>query len=357
MNFGDLVTVFWAWIECVAATTCEALGSIHSRRGVRLTEEEQDRFRVDYLVGKDAGIGVDLIRIVDGRVVGSIPSRLATALRGSRIELALQPGRFLFRPLDLPKRAGEFLDGIVRSQIDRLTPWSAADAAFGWTQSAEAGKDRITVTVAATARIFLAPYLLALSDIGARSIAVSTRQPAGTGDPAPIEVLRHKGAGVIDVVNVRRSLVWILAAVVFSMSLATIAAQVVGPILDAQRDEVLRRLAGVRLAMHEVGAAGAPLAELALERRKRETPSAVIVLEELSRILPDHTYATELRVDGDKLQIVGITHDAPSLIRLIEQTRQFTRATFFAPTTRSPSDPGERFHIEALIKPGFAVQR
>ena len=88
-----------------------------------------------------------------------------------------------------------------------------------------------------------------------------------------------------------------------------------------------------------------------MERRKNETAAIVIALDALSHVLPDHTYVTELHIEGGKLQIVGISRDAPSLIRLIEQSEHFTRATFFAPTTRAPSDPGDRFHIEAQLQP------
>src|SRR5262249_55583625 len=88
-----------------------------------------------------------------------------------------------------------------------------------------------------------------------------------------------------------------------------------------------------------------------LDRRKQETPATVIVIEALSGILPDHTYVTELRVEGNRLQVIGVTQDAPGLIRLIEQSPHFTRATFFAPTTRAPTDPAERFHTEARIDP------
>ena len=77
----------------------------------------------------------------------------------------------------------------------------------------------------------------------------------------------------------------------------------------------------------------------------------MLVLETLSKILPDQTYVTELRLEGNKLRLTGITRDAPSLIGLMEQSGRFTRATFFAPTTRSPSDQAMRFHIEAIIKP------
>ena len=62
---------------------------------------------------------------------------------------------------------------------------------------------------------------------------------------------------------------------------------------------------------------------------------------------------TELRINGERLQIVGMTSDAPSLIRLIEQSPHFAHATFFAPTTRSPGTTKEQFHIESQINPVF----
>lgn len=357
MNQRDLADAFWSWMDCVAATLSGGIGSFRPARRVCLTEEEPDTFKVDLEPdGKSAGAAVGRIRIVGGAVVGSLP-KVAAALQGSRTEVVLRSDRFLLRPLDLPKKAGEFLEGIVRSQIDRLTPWSAADAAFGWTPPAEIVKGRIALTVVATARALVAPYAQALSAFGIRSIAVSTHSPAGEAGAVPVEVLRQKGAGTLDSSNVRLVLVVVLVLAILLMGLAVTADQVIGSNLDAQKSDILHRVAERRATIRRDGLGDALSAQLAVERQKRETPSSVIVLEALSQILPDHTYATELRVEGDKLQVVGITHDAPSLIRLIEQSPHFTRATFFAPTTRSPGDPGERFHIEARIKPGFTVQR
>jgi general secretion pathway protein L len=82
----------------------------------------------------------------------------------------------------------------------------------------------------------------------------------------------------------------------------------------------------------------------------------VIAIEGLSRILPDHTHLTELRVEGNKVRLIGTSADAPSLIGLIEKSGLFARATFIAPTTKLPSEAGERFHIEAIIEPLFPAR-
>jgi general secretion pathway protein L len=256
----------------------------------------------------------------------------------------------------LPGRAAEFLGGVVRAQIDRLTPWSAEEAVFGWSAPTEAGNDRIVVTVAATARAKIAPYVQALSELGAQSIAVfAASQGAGAG-VAPIKVLEHERSGALDVRRIRRGLIAILLLAAVLAGAAVSADFIVGGDLAARQNEFARKITERRAAIRsgaDTNVDGAGGAERLLERRKHANPSAVIVIEALSQILPDHTYVTELRIEADKLRLIGVTQDAPSLIRLIEQSAHFTRATFFAPTTRSPSDPGERFHIEARIEPVF----
>ncbi len=84
-------------------------------------------------------------------------------------------------------------------QIDRLTPWSANDAAFGWSEPAIAGADRMVVTVAATARTLVQPLVDALIAAGAEAVTVTATPPGA----APITVLDHQARGALDFTRVR----------------------------------------------------------------------------------------------------------------------------------------------------------
>jgi general secretion pathway protein L len=203
----------------------------------------------------------------------------------------------------------------------------------------------------------LASYLHAFAGQGIRSIAISTRSPESAPDAPAIGILQENVAGILDLPRARKILLATLAAGCLATATAVAASVVIGGDLQARQDGLARRILERRstaIAARTAAVDPATAAERALVRRKNEAPASVIVLDVLSQVLPDHTYVTELRIEGDKLRLTGVTRDAPSLIGLIEQSQHFTSATFFAPTTRAPSDSGDRFNIEAHIMPVFS---
>jgi len=75
----------------------------------------------------------------------------------------------------------------------------------------------------------------------------------------------------------------------------------------------------------------------------------VQLLDSLAELLPDHTYLTDFRLEGQQIQIAGVSREVNSLIPVIERSGVFRDATFQAPTTRLADRPGDRFAIEMRI--------
>jgi len=284
-----------------------------------------------------------------GRAEPDFSGSWQAMLRGSRISIQMRLDHFLIRAVDFPKAAADFLDGMIGAQIDRLTPWPAADAVFGVSPPQQIANERIALTVAATSKRKLEPLLSLAAEVGAASVVGLLRIPDAI-EPVTIfeRTLTSRGGRAIGLPRLlRHALLGILLAVVVSV----LAATYLGSTLDAEKLDLQNAISRQRAALRMNQTGGS--AETLLAKRKQSSPSTVMVLEAISRVLPDSTYVTELRIENDKVQVVGLTQDAPSLIKLMEQSPQFARATFFAPTTRGQNESGERFHIEAHITPYF----
>jgi general secretion pathway protein L len=331
-----------SWTGSVAAAIIAGFDRVASPRVIRLIEQADARFLVE-TAGKSEVVRA-AVTIADG--ILNAP-QLAPLFKGSRVEIVLQSKRFLFRPLELPARATDFLEGIVRAQIDRLTPWSASEAVFGCSRPIKGGAETITAVIAAAPRKVAMGYVNAISGFHPAAVAVWTEV---TGyDVGRVKVFEQKARGHFDRERLGRGLMAGIVAVAIAALLSALAAAWVSDRLGAEEDDLALQIAQRRAVIRANTNAGDRSANTILERRKLRTPASVVVLDELSQVLPDHTYVTELHLADDKLQIVGITGDAPSLISLIEKSAHFSRATFYAPTTRAASDPGERFHIEVQI--------
>lgn len=346
--FQTIGAILGAWTGSVAAAIVAGLDRVVSPRIVRLVEGEDGGFAVEATA--KAEFVPPRITFSEGALLAP---NLASLFRGSRVEIVLQPKRFLLRPLELPARAADFLEGIVRAQIDRLTPWSASEAVFGCSTPVASGKESITTMIAATTRKVAMVYVQAVAGFHPTAVAVCTDIPERAA--GRVKVYEQKARGHLDPARVSRGLLVALGAVAVAALVSVTAAAYIADNLGDQEAELARQISARRAAIR-AGSDGGDRSPIAvLERRKYETPASVIVLEALSQLLPDHSYVTELHLAGNKLQISGITRDAPSLIPLIEQSPHFTRATFYAPTTRAPSDPGERFHIEMKVEPKNTV--
>jgi len=350
---SEAKAVFEEWIAAVGGAVESLIGRYAPRPRIVLGGESTGVLTARLQsVRKGYQLSDISFRISDGRPNPSLPADWQAAFRGSRVETDLAPAHVLFRPLDFPKQAADFLDGMIRTQIDRLTPWSAEEAAFGWSPPSPFGQERIELTLAATSKQEIEPFVQFASNLGAQSLTAFAAPPAGSGTQAKIKVLdQHLRSAAHRGLDTPRTLRVVLLSATAAAAISLLAGAYFGDSFDTEQQQLMQRISQRRAALRLGPDGGSAFGLLA--KRKQTSPSTVVVLEALSKALPDGTYVTELRIDGDKVQVVGMTQDAPSLIRLIEKSPQFARATFFAPTTRAQNAPGEQFHIEAHITPSF----
>jgi general secretion pathway protein L len=344
----ELKDLFGSWIAAVATALRFITARMLSQRRILFVERDPDSFTARIASTRKGPILPEAsFQLRHGRPEPALTAEWQAALRGSHVDILMRPEQVLFRAIDFPKQATDFLDGMIRAQIDRLTPWPASEVEFGTTPPMPIAGERIAMTVAATSKQKIQPLLRIAADCGAASVAGLVDEPEAAADPIKL-FDRALTGGAIDFARMLRlALVGAAFAAAASLAISAYA----GSWLDAEQQELQHRVSQRRAALRISEPGGS--ADTLLAQRKQTSPSSVVVLEEISRVLPDTTYVTELRVEGDKMQVIGLTQDAPSLIRLLEQSPQFARATFFAPTTRSQSDPGERFHIEAHVTPYF----
>jgi general secretion pathway protein L len=351
--WASLRTRAWTWIGDVAAGLALLGAMLRRARRVELVEQPDGSFLVLDMSKQEIERGDSpSLRIDESGIADQISPQTRSLLARSSVDVILAPSRFIFRSLEVPQGARQFLEGVVRSQIDRLTPWAANEAAFGWSEPTDAGNGQIAVTIAATARSLIAPIAQAAMAARANQIRMSTR--IGEGEKRVIPVFAQDIGGGNERQGLLRGIVAGLALSGFAFTVSLGAWLVVGGSDDARSADLQNRITERRSELMNQHGPASEEAIKALQARKWAAPSAVIVLEALSKTLPDDVHLTELRVDAGKVQIAGSATDAPGLIRLIEQSRRFTQATFFAPTVRGQNG-GQTFHIEAHIEPSFAV--
>jgi general secretion pathway protein L len=284
------------------------------------------------------------------------PPEVERAARDGFVIFELPADEIVSRRMNVPAQAREFLAGVVHNQIERLSPWSAEEVVYGFDcETSGADAATLDVRVLMTSRAVIDRVRDALAAIGLRLDRVVARRAEGSDQASNAIAIWSRLADVShDGGKDLRRLIGIgVAALVCGAAILSTWALISASSTRSENDALAARSKVLQRQL-QAGRTPASIASLPAPERawatKETSAASVIVVEALSRALPDAAYLTELRLENATLRIIGLAVDAPALLAPLEQSGHLSNVRFFAPTTRGPDGGLFRFHIEAHVE-------
>jgi general secretion pathway protein L len=306
----------------------------------------------NYAVEQSQGVRAPGLARIDqtGPAPRLLPPALAETAENRDIDVVLPADELLVRTLDpLPPESKQYLDGIVRHQLERLVPWRADNVLHTYRAvPAGNGDNRLIVTVAATAKSLHAPLFTALAGLAPRRVRLL--YPTAHGGEVAIPLVGIGGAGNAHSGRLRYGVMAGLAALLLIAVGGFTYIYIASDRADAAAEENDRAIADLRKRVVARGpqAIGEGAVILA---QKKALPPAVLALDKLAEALPDDTWLSELQFAEGQLRVSGTSQNVNGLVPQIEAAGIFAEPTFFSPTTRLQDGSGDRFHLQMRLKP------
>ncbi|RFC35411.1 MAG: general secretion pathway protein L [Candidatus Nitrotoga sp. LAW] len=271
--------------------------------------------------------------------------------RDERVALWLADTQCLSKQIELPLAAAKNLRQVLGFEMDRHTPFKAEQVYFDFrVLRVDNQKNRLVVKLVVVPRPAMDSSLDLLERWGTPANAAYVASIAvPDGDAINLMPAERNATQPSKLCGVNSGL--LLLTLLLAMAAITIpiwqkrqAVIALLPIVDrakqqARETDVLRR-EQERLAAEF---------NFMLDK-KQAVPPLIILLDELSRLLPDDTWVQQFNLKGKELQIQGETGSSSKLIALIESARILHDANFRSPLTKGNMPNSERYHLAAEIK-------
>ncbi|GIK88485.1 MAG: hypothetical protein BroJett026_39660 [Betaproteobacteria bacterium] len=284
---------------------------------------------------------------------------LARSAGSAAVVIALAPQQVLRRTLALPEAIEENLRQALRYDLDRHTPFRPDDLYFDAVVAArDPARAQIRVELATARRAVVDKAVQTVEAWGATVVAVVPEAPdavaASRHNLLPEDRQASRGGP--------RWQFWIPLALVAAAAAVAIAL----PIWQ-KREQAIALLRQVDEARAQAAVSEGLRNQLdqlvgthnfALER-KFAFPPAVQLVEDVTKLLPDDTWLTQLEIKTGsrgkeaqrELLMRGESGNAGRLITLFEESKAFMQAAPRSPTTKIQPGPGEIFDLVAQVRP------
>ena len=267
------------------------------------------------------------------------------------VRLRLRPGSLLQRDVTLPLAAERGLDQVLHYEMDRLTPFTAAETFWGWTVTRrDRPHARLHLRLTLAPRAPIAPLLAALASAGASPMLLEAAESAGGDGRRSIDLASREGAGSGRATPVLRAglalcgvLLLVVVALPFvrqSIALAGMEARI------ATLTPAVTEAARLRRTI-EAQAVGGSL----LTAARQQVGDPLEAIAAVTKALPDDTWLTDLTVQQRRLRIDGESRAAVRLIARLAADPTIEGPSFAAPVTRDDSTHADLFSISADLAP------
>lgn len=254
----------------------------------------------------------------------------------------------LRRRVLLPAAAADRLRDVLAFEIDRQTPFAADAVYFDARVLERRGDGQIQAELVAVPKAALDAMLAGLGAPTAMLAGVDIADESG--QPLQVNLLpvqrRQRAA------DPSRRWNWILA-------IATLLALAVGmwqilenrrAAADAFEREVSARADSARRVAQQRQQLLDQVEGVAfLERARAGRPTAIAVVDELSRRLPDGAYLEKMSLEGDQLQLIGFSTEAPQLVQRLENSKLWRSPALAGAVQPDPRTGRDRFTITAEL--------
>ncbi|WP_266171026.1 PilN domain-containing protein [Dyella subtropica] len=308
-----------------------------------------------------AGHDEALAQWSDGLDADAQQVALADGLRGVdredlRLALCLPATTVLRRPLMLPSAARDTLQQVGAFEMDRQTPFRAEQVRYDIRElDTPAPAGRLAAELVAVPRVTLDPLLARLSQVGIAVDAVDLATGNGRLGvnllPAELAPRRTRPRQRLNLALMAVS-VMLLALVLGEWLhnrqsvLTQMQAQVETMRGEAQQVGTLRQQ-----LQDNAGAAGF------LAARKKNTVSALAVLQDISQRLPITAWLERLTIDNaGQVSFQGQSPQAARLVDALKDSTVISNANFQGTIQADPSTGKERFYMVAQMRKPAAAK-
>ena len=284
----------------------------------------------------------------EGDRAGNLRQLAGLANNKTRVLVVIPTEKVLIKPLTLPLSAQNNLREILGFEMDKQTPFDLEKVYFGWAlPRLEPGTQKIQVELHVILKNYLDPILEEIRGWGLEPDRVCTGSgPAGNGvnllppeqRPVKIDPERKIIAGLAVLALALFMAVLYLPLLRQESALADLEAKV----------NKSRELAKDVIALEKEKENILARTRFLNEKRSGGVPG-IVLLNELTRILPDNTWVNRLMINGDELQLYGESDTATSVIELLEKSDYFSEVQFRAPVTKNNATQKDRFQVSAKI--------